>query len=403
MTPFYRRSLCAVVTLLFGLSAAAQTTQRDVDLQAADGTALKATYFSPGKPGPAVMLFHQCVSERSTWQTLARHLAERGIHVLTMDYRGFGESGGPRIDTLSQQEVLRWTNEVWPRDIDIAFDFLLQQPGVDGANLGAGGASCGVNQSIQLARRHSAVKTLALLSGNTDEQGRNYLQHAAWMPVLAAASHDDGSILPYMRWLLGFSSNPQNQMLEYQAAGHGTDMFAVEAGLEPALLEWFTQHLLRSPVKSSMASAAKPAPLAPSAAFWTMLNQPGGPARAKQVYAEAKQKDPNVILFPEAAMNTLGYQRLQAGNTAEAIQLFELNVAAYPESANVYDSLGDAYLAAGRVEEAKEQARKAIEKLATDPSLNEQGRQAIRQSAEQKLRAPQGGGSSGGAAPQTRD
>ena len=37
---------------------AAQT--RNVDLTAADGVVLKASYSSPGKPGPGILLFHQC-------------------------------------------------------------------------------------------------------------------------------------------------------------------------------------------------------------------------------------------------------------------------------------------------------------------------------------------------------
>lgn len=385
--------------LLLAPAVSAQSAKRDVDLTAADGVNLKASYYSAGKAGPAVLLLHQCNRERSTWDILARRLSERGIHVLTMDYRGYGESGGPRINTLSPQERQRWVNEVWPEDIDVAFDFLLQQTEVDRENVGAAGASCGVNQSIQLARRHSNVKTLALLSGNTNEQGRDYLQYAGWMPVLVAASADDGGALPQMRWLLGFSGNARNKMLEYKAAGHGTDMFAVESGLEPALVEWFTQHLVRSPVKRTLASAARSAALGPSAAFWKMLTESGGPARAKEAYEAAREKDPSVILFPEAELNALGYERLQAGKIDEAIQLFELNVAAYPDSANVYDSLGDGYMAAGRVEEAREYARKAIEKLTTDPQLNDQGRQAIRDSAEQKLRGTGSSSSSGAAAP----
>ncbi|MGH9815990.1 MAG: tetratricopeptide repeat protein, partial [Candidatus Acidiferrales bacterium] len=238
-------------------------------------------------------------------------------------------------------------------------------------------------------------------SGGTgaSNQDRDYLEYAGWMPLLMAASRDDGGIVASMRWLMGFSGNPQNKFLEYQAAGHGTDMFAVEKGLEPAIVEWFDLHLRRSPVQRTSASAAARAPLGPSAAFWKLLEEPGGAARAHKIFDEAKKKDPAVILFPEAEMNALGYGRLMGGQVDEALHLFEMNVAAYPESANVYDSLGDAYLDAGKIDLAKEYARKALQKLETDRSLNDQGRQAIRDSAEQKLRAaPPGSRNPGGSA-----
>ena len=49
----------------------------------------------------------------------------------------------------------------------------------------------------------------------------------------------------------------------------------------------------------------------------------------------------------ESATNRLGYALLQKGHTESAIQVFQLNVETHPGSANVYDSLGEAYLAAG--------------------------------------------------------
>jgi dienelactone hydrolase len=380
--------LSFAVIVCLTLVAPAQGQKREVDLAAPDGMKLKATYYPAAKPGPGVLLLHQCNRDRTTWDLFARRLNERGIHVVTMDYRGYGESGGERFPGLPAQERNRLINEVWPGDIDAAFDFLLKQPGVDRENIGAAGASCGVNNSLQLARRHSNVKTVALLSGTTNNEGRDYLEYAPWMPVLVAASHDDGGMVPSMRWLLGFSGNPQNKMLEYKAAGHGTDMFAVETGLEPALVDWFTQHLIRTPVKRTMGSSAKPAPLGPSAAFWKLVEGTGGAARAYEVFEQARRKDPTVMLFPEVEMNALGYGRLTGGQIEEAILLFKMNVAAYPESANVYDSLGDAYFDARKFDLAKEYAQKAIEKLATDRGLNEQGRKAIRESAERKLRAP---------------
>ena len=50
----------------------------------------------------------------------------------------------------------------------------------------------------------------------------------------------------------------------------------------------------------------------------------------------------------EGLLNSAGYLLLSRGDVPGAILLFEENVRAYPASANVYDSLGDAYLAAGR-------------------------------------------------------
>jgi tetratricopeptide (TPR) repeat protein len=49
----------------------------------------------------------------------------------------------------------------------------------------------------------------------------------------------------------------------------------------------------------------------------------------------------------------------------EAIEAFKLNVEAFPESGNVYDSLGEAYLADGNKELAIKYYKKSVE---IDPS-----------------------------------
>ena len=84
-------------------------------------------------------------------------------------------------------------------------------------------------------------------------------------------------------------------------------------------------------------------------------------------------------------VNILGYQRLGEGATAAAIELFDLNVELYPDSANTYDSLADAYLAAGRRDDALSAAKKALARLPADPAQDTPGEKAIRAAAQAKL------------------
>lgn len=54
----------------------------------------------------------------------------------------------------------------------------------------------------------------------------------------------------------------------------------------------------------------------------------------------------------EELINMMGYWMLQSGNLERGKMLFELNIANYPESANVYDSMGDYYMATKNKEKA---------------------------------------------------
>src|SRR5947208_11747352 len=62
----------------------------------------------------------------------------------------------------------------------------------------------------------------------------------------------------------------------------------------------------------------------------------------------------------EFDLNTAGYALLTAKKINEAIEVFKLNVKMFPDSWNVYDSLGEAYAAAGNKKEAIENYEKSI-------------------------------------------
>jgi dienelactone hydrolase len=365
------------------LAQHAEHSKKDVTvtLKAPDGIALKATYYSPGRPGPGIVLLHQCNRDRSSWTELAAQAAARGYHVIAMDYRGYGESQGQRFEDFQEQQPV--VDEKWPGDIDAAFAFLVAQEGVDRNRIGAAGASCGVNQSLLLARRHPEVKTVVLLSGNATPAAREYLRQTPGLPVFASASVDDGNAVAGMKWILGWSQARDNKFLEYQKAGHGTDMFAVEKALQPAILDWFDAKLRRAP--ETLAKPSAPPASTPVIEFWTAATRPGGMDRARQIFDECRKKDPAMILFPEGEANVHGYSLLQSGNTKDAIAMFQMNVEAYPASANTYDSLADAHLAAGNREEALRLAEKTLEMLPKDIHAPAEFKQLVRESAEKKI------------------
>lgn len=65
--------------------------------------------------------------------------------------------------------------------------------------------------------------------------------------------------------------------------------------------------------------------------------------------------------FDEFLLNTFGYRLLGTDRIQDAIAIFELNVAEYPDASNPYDSLGEAYLAAGDTALAIENYEMSVE------------------------------------------
>jgi hypothetical protein len=301
-----------------------------------------------------------------------------------LDLRGFGESGGDRFDKLTPQQAAQ-QNQKWPADIDVAYQYLVSQSGVKRDVIGVGGASCGVNNSIQTARRHPEVKSLVLLSGNTDLNGRQLLRKGS-LPVFFAVADDDEfpPTVEVIEWLYTLTSNPGKKFLHYQTGGHGADMFPVHPELPSAIVDWYVTTLIKTPGRAL--AAKDTAPVSQDAKILDLIDQPEGAVKAGQMLADARQKDPKAVLFPEAIVNIMGYEHLQAGDTKGGVEIMKLNASAYPDSPNVYDSLADAYLADGQRDLALQSAQKALDGLASDTTDPQARRDAIKASAEQKLK-----------------
>jgi uncharacterized membrane protein len=104
-----------------------------------------------------------------------------------------------------------------------------------------------------------------------------------------------------------------------------------------------------------------------------------GVAAAAKQYHELKASQFAAYNFDEDELNTLGYQFIRAKKFKEAIGIFQLNVEAYPQSGNVYDSLAEAYMDDGNKPEAIADYQKSLQ-------LNPKNGNAVLML--QKLKAP---------------
>ena len=312
-------------------------------------------------------------------------LAAAGIHALAVDYRGFGESGGPRFDTLTPQDAQRAVTDKWPGDIDTAYAFLSAQPGVDKTRIGAAGGSCGVTQAVHVAQRHPEVRSLVLLAGPLDRAGLAFLERTPWLPIFAAGAADDqydDNTPELMQWILAHLRQSAQHLLRFQGRQTRNRDLRSASGAREADCRVVRGHAREAARRSHARGDAE------EHADARLLAEGRVSRRRRRRRRSCFTTNASAIrtrsCFPETALNLLGYQHLQDGQDQAAIELFKLNTEAYPTSANTYDSLGDAYLADGQNDLALQASQKAIEMLASDKSTDDR-KQAIRASAEEKI------------------
>jgi len=356
---------------------------RIFDLKSLDGTLLKATYFSAGEPGPGVILYHQSNRTRTSWDEVARELAAAGINALAVDTRGYGESGGTRREATQLQKQ--------QTDLETAFKFLVSQPGVQRNVIGAAGAGwLGVDNSVQTARLHpNDIKSIVLMSGETLRPGIEFLHQAPQFPELFVVADSDEypPTVEAMLLLYARSSSPTRKLVHYSAAqeapwlwyetsdpskvpatgSHGTDLFQSHPDLPRFIVQWLVNTLIKTPGHG-------PADPLAAAAILNQLEVPDGLTQVTRLLTEARKRDPQVQLWPEVSLDIIGSDHLRlaevektAGRASKAqaerklgVEIFKLNLLAYPDSSDAHFNLADAYLRDGQKALARQYAEKAL-------------------------------------------
>ena len=242
----------AAVALLILISSSSSYASSSLQLELSDGVILDATYFDANKPGPGLLFLNMCDPSRDQkeWSGVATELAGSGYHVLTFDYRGFGNSGGERPTGLSSvDEAMPYWREHWMSDVQNAYDTLVAQEGVDSSIMGIAGASCGVFMGLEFALENRNVKSLVFLGGPTDQLQREKLSALSEIPILLISGDESGpnEVRGTLEWsdeVFDASNNPETRIMKYKTVTHGTKIFEPHPETERMVIDWFREMVL---------------------------------------------------------------------------------------------------------------------------------------------------------------
>jgi dienelactone hydrolase len=231
--------LILVCAVFFVIGARAE--KKEVSFRSADGFTLKGTFYSAEKPGPGLLLLHQCDGNRRIYDHLATMLNTARYNVLTFDFRGFGESqDGEYTDSAAQRQKVM---DRMPGDIEAALSFLTSQSSVNPRAVGIVASNCAVNQVVRAGRHHPEIRTLVLLSGGTDAEGEAYIKDSPKVPILGVASEEDREAAAATKKLVALSTNSESHLEMFTNAGHAASIFAKQPDLEPDIVIWFISNL----------------------------------------------------------------------------------------------------------------------------------------------------------------
>ena len=354
-----------------------------------DGDGGKLYYEIAGE-GENIVLIHDGPIHHEIWDEQFTVLAQ-DYRVIRYDRRGYGKSPAPRAAFSNIDDLHRLFHDL---NIDqavvfgmsagggVAMDFTLEYPEKVSALVLVGAVVSGYGYSSHMLTRGGRVPALGELLADPQK----VIQYFGWedpyqiYPENSEAKKRCYELLkanpqnarsekyrysrPPERPAVNFLSEIQVPSLvlvgEYDIPDVHAHSGAIEAGIPDTKREIIPNcgHLL--PLEQPEAFNAAVFNFLSRIVFFEALNS-GDIDGAVQYFRRMREAEPDIVLFEEVEMNAMGYRLLQNDDVKKAIEILKLNTMAYPNSGNVYDSLGEAYLKDGQRDLAIQNYRRALE------------------------------------------
>ena len=223
----------------------------EVLLNGEDGFVLSSEYFAPAKPQPrGVLMLHQCNYNRTMYDVIGKALAEKGVHALSLDFRGFGKSTTTEVNVdlldglpeQQQRDTWRSWSANWVSDTQIVLDYLRDKVGENGV-VGVIGASCGGGMAIRLSEQNTFA-ALALFSSAQNEQNiERYQSNLSAVPTMVIAAEEDGRTYTTAQQVYAHATNPSSKFVVYKGDAHGYPLYEQDLTLADNIVDWFDRHM----------------------------------------------------------------------------------------------------------------------------------------------------------------
>ncbi len=225
-------ALLCILTLAGCAPAMQATNSTQLTLTAADGTRIAASLYDAPNAKAGILLLHMLGRDRHDYDTIAHTLQRRGYTILSIDFRGHGQSEGTRWQQMTPEEFRAMLS-----DAEAAAAALEERT----EHLIVIGASIGANIALQLAKIDPHISAAILLSPGGDYRGVKANATDTPVPLLIVAAEDDQYSAESSRTLEEQAGERASAII-LDTAGHGTRMLDAKPDLTDTLIAWAEAH-----------------------------------------------------------------------------------------------------------------------------------------------------------------
>ncbi len=172
-------------------------------------------YSTAGPMRKVVVLAHEFPRDQTAWTDFARELAGRGVHALTFDFRGYGETGGDRDVSKIDLDLEAAVRFIGSRDYEQVYVF---------------GASMGGTAALKVAARLD-VAGVVTISAPAEFRGLDARDDVAAVtePKLFIAASGDNVAPDAVDYFMQSAPEPKQQTI-YDGSEHGTELLRGDSG-----------------------------------------------------------------------------------------------------------------------------------------------------------------------------
>jgi fermentation-respiration switch protein FrsA (DUF1100 family) len=279
-----------------------------------------------------------------------------GFNIMAPEYPGYSDAPGEPSETVIEREAkagydyLRVVKQVPAKNIVIFGGSLGTAFAIDlGSRVEAGALIVhgAFASTVAMGKIQYPILPISLLVKNRFESDKK-IAHVQ-MPVLLLHSTED-EVIPFAQAQRLYELAPSPKRFVSLRGRHGPP--------SPILNPTFYPEIVNFLNTEAGFHVRQPFPSIASMMALTIDSMGIEPALAQ--YRSLRKEEPPRYNFGEAELKYLGYDLLEKKRVNEAIAVLQLNAEQFPQSFNAFDSLGDAYIVAGKDHEATESYRQSL-------------------------------------------
>ncbi len=233
------------------LAQAQKFTEQRVEIVATDNFKLSAQFFPGLTTAAGVLFLHDCQHSVIDFQPLYSALIQRGLFVLALDLRGYGNS---QSTLYSAQKIRLQTSDIvsyqgqlaalminWQKDVFQAYQYL-QRAMKNNQAISIVTSGCSSNQAIYLAEK-AALKSLVMLDPELSYGDKEQFKRLTDMPIyLISTKHQTGAMLNAQE-LFEWSGDKHSVLQTFKGNGSGYDLLKHQAYLNEHIATWLQSSL----------------------------------------------------------------------------------------------------------------------------------------------------------------